>query len=339
MMAHDDEIVKVATNSRLHFGFIDMQGSMNRLYGSLGVALQSPRTVLTARKSTRLTVKNGNTAKVTEFVRRFSSYFRIETPALFRFEQQIPEHIGLGTGTQLGMAVGSALAKLYRVETDIREIAVAMERGKRSGIGIAGFTNGGFFIDSGIKTVSSEGFKPPFIVFNHPFPEEWRFVIAVPKAARGLSGENEYQAIQSVKPSEKIAGEISHLALMKLIPSLIEKDIEAFGSALMDIDQKNGLYFQNSQGGIFKEAIAASIIRRMMSSGSFGAGQSSWGPALYGLVKSDDAENVAQSTRAFFKQQGITGCVKVSACSNHGASVSLEKKNLGFPQWVSASGL
>ncbi len=338
-MVHGDEIARVATNSRLHFGFVDMQGSMNRLYGSLGVALQSPRTVLTARKSTQLTVENGNVAKVTEFVRRFSQHFRIEATALFRFEQQIPEHIGLGTGTQLGMAVGSALAKLYRVDTDNREIAVAMNRGKRSGIGIAGFTKGGFFIDSGIKTDSSEGFQPPSVVFHHPFPEEWCFVIAVPKADKGLSGKREYQAIQSVKPSEKIAGEISHLTLMKLMPSLIEKDIEAFGSALMDIDQKNGLYFQNSQGGIFKEAIAESIIRHMMEAGSFGAGQSSWGPALYGLAKSDDAENIAQGTRAFFKRQGITGCVTVSACSNHGASVCLDKTNPECPQKMSATGM
>jgi beta-ribofuranosylaminobenzene 5'-phosphate synthase len=339
MVVHGDEIARVETNSRLHFGFIDMQGSMNRLYGSLGVALQSPRTVLTARRSDQLTVENGNTAKVTEFVRRFSRYFRIDASAQIRFEQQIPEHIGLGTGTQLGMAVGSALAKLYRVNTSIREIAVAMHRGKRSGIGIAGFAKGGFFIDSGIKTGSSETFDPPSVLFHHPFPNEWCFVIAVPKAAKGLSGAKEYQAIQSVNPSEKIAGEISHLTLMKLLPSLIEKDIEAFGSALMAIDQKNGLYFQNSQGGIFKEAIAASIIRHMVASGAFGAGQSSWGPALYGLVKSNDADNVAQSTRSFFKQQGITGCVEVSTCSNHGASVHLEKKSTGRPQQVPAWGV
>ena len=66
----------------------------------------------------------------------------------------IPAHVGLGSGTQLGLAVGAALARLAGLQLSTDEIALAVGRGLHSGIGIATFQHGGFVLDGGRRIIS-----------------------------------------------------------------------------------------------------------------------------------------------------------------------------------------
>ena len=64
-------------------------------------------------------------------------------------KEAIPAHVGLGSGTQLSLAVAVALAKLFNVKASIQELTFAMDRARRTGVGTAIFETGGFVVDGG----------------------------------------------------------------------------------------------------------------------------------------------------------------------------------------------
>jgi beta-ribofuranosylaminobenzene 5'-phosphate synthase len=149
----------------------------------------------------------------------------------------------------------------------------------------------------------------------------------IPDTEIGLSGDAEKEAFRRVKASKKISEEICRLIQIKLLPSLSTEDIEGFGSALTEIDKKTGMYFKKAQGGVYRDKIAPEIIECMLRSGAYGSGQSSWGPALYGLVKENEAMTVADHVRSFLVENEIEGVVFVSRCNNKGAVVKIRDYN------------
>ena len=76
---------------------------------------------------------------------------------------------------------------------------------------------------------------------------------------------------------------------MALLPALVEADIESFGAALSEIQEMTGRWFASAQGGTFAPGAPATLVRRMAEWGARGVGQSSWGPAVYGIVDGEDA--------------------------------------------------
>ena len=321
--------IKVKTVSRLHFGVIGYIESTDSFKGSLGVALEWPNTVLTVNKNSDLLIKGGNRKKILELLKKFSKRYLIEPNVILRVEESIPEHSGLGSGTQLALAISNALAMIYDIDADLRELSSIMGRGKRSQLGNACFETGGFIIDScPEKLLTDEVGQPQPAIFRCDFPVNWCFVIVIPDTKIGLSGEAEKEAFRCVKASRKISEEIYRLIQTKLLPSLSVEDIEGFGSALTEIDKKTGLYFTKAQGGVYRDKMAPEIIECMLQSGAYGSGQSSWGPALYGLVKKKEAKTVADHMRSFLAENEIKGVVFVSHCNNIGASVDVKQEKL-----------
>src|SRR5262249_40847438 len=101
-----------------------------------------------------------------------------------------PQHVGLGVGTQLGLAVGTAVAALLGRSPDTEGIARILGRGRRSGIGLHGFHRGGFLVDGG---KGPTGDLAP-VVFRHDFPADWRILLVTPNLGPGLSGPPETAA-------------------------------------------------------------------------------------------------------------------------------------------------
>ena len=48
--------VKVTTSARLHLGFMDLNGDLGRLYGSIGVTVKAPKTQLTIEEHEELII-------------------------------------------------------------------------------------------------------------------------------------------------------------------------------------------------------------------------------------------------------------------------------------------
>lgn len=318
--------ITVKTGCRLHLGFLDLTGDLGRLYGSIGVSLANPGTIVTAAASPQLVVENSNSSEkaVLDVVARFSRHYQLEPAAKIRVVDDIPRHSGLGSGTQLALGVAMALAKMFDVDATVRELSGIVDRGRRSGVGIACFEGGGFVVDSGRKNGGKDvGAGPPSVIFRHDFPADWCFVIVIPGAEKGLFGRDEENAMRGLNPSKRISEEICRLTQMKLLPALIERDIAEFGEALTEIDLRTGMYFEETQGGIYKEAVSRDLVGFMLECGVHGVGQSSWGPTIYGLVEEDRAQTIADKVKRFLAERKMSCDAFVSHCRNRGAEITV----------------
>ena len=76
---------------------------------------------------------------------------------------------------------------------------------------------------------------------------------------------------------------------MSMLPALIEADLETFGSALRQIQEITGGWFATAQGGTFAAGPTARVIAQLTEWGAVGVGQSSWGPAAYGVLDNEEA--------------------------------------------------
>jgi beta-ribofuranosylaminobenzene 5'-phosphate synthase len=310
-------MIEVRTCARLHLGLLDNNGEQGRLYGSIGLAVNRPNLILRAEKSGSLIVEGMETERVATYARRFIDRFGIPAGAHLNLLTSIPAHVGLGSGTQIALAVGVALARLAGIDFSTEEIALAGGRGVRSGIGIATFRYGGFVLDGGHRVIKLPGSSPdstmrqlqnkmPPILFQHPVPKDWRFVTAIPGKVQGFSGERENSAfLRLAKPGSQQVEKISWLLLMKMLPALVENDIESFGQAMTDIQRMVGECFASVQGGHFSNPVSEKLIEFLLDRGAVGAGQSSWGPAVYGLVAGNGpARQLMKEVRGFLISQG-----------------------------------
>jgi len=118
-------------------------------------------------------------------------------------------------------------------------------------------------------------------------------------------------------------GKICRLTMMKLLPAIAEKDITNFGEALTQIQNTVGDSFAQAQGGRFSSSPATQTIGFMLENGVYGAGQSSWGPAVYGVVKSGEAKGVQAKTQAFLDED-VGGKVFVAKANNRGATIRVQ---------------
>jgi beta-ribofuranosylaminobenzene 5'-phosphate synthase len=295
--------VLIETPARLHFGVLDLGGRLGRCFGGLGAAIPRPALRIEASHSGRLTGAGPDVERALEFARRFLAYHHLTGGAHLVVHQAIPSHSGLGSGTQLGLAVGRALSELYGLSADPMELARATGRGKRSAIGTWAFSLGGFIVEGG-RRPHSEGIAPLLARFT--IPPRWRYVLAVPSGGRGLSGEAETRAFEELPaPADREIERVSHLVLMQLLPALVEDDLPSFGEALSAVQRITGGWFAAQQGGIFAPGPTEQLIASMEAWGACGVGQSSWGPAAYGLVEDPDTgAALAQQVRRLIGSKG-----------------------------------
>lgn len=302
MSARDSVFVEAA--ARLHFGVLDLRGDLGRRFGGLGAAVPAPSLLLEARKSDRVEARGPDAERAAEFARRYLAHHGIEGGADFVVHRAIPPHSGLGSGTQLGLAVARALAELHGHPTDAPALARAVGRGRRSAIGTWTFALGGFIVEGG-RRPGSDAIAP--LLARYAVPPGWRCVVAVPPGTPGLSGDAEAAAFERLPaPPAREVERVSHLVLMQLLPALIEDDLPGFGGALSEIQRITGAWFAPTQGGVFAPGPGGELIERMARWGAAGVGQSSWGPAVYGLVGSpEEAATLAARVRAHVDAKGL----------------------------------
>ncbi len=318
--------IRVKSPARLHMGIIDLGGEPGRKYGSLGVAINDPPTEVTAARSSENTVKCHDDCEVTEeeieeIIEEIVSYLKIDGGANVTVEHSAPKHVGLGSKTQLSLSVGTAIAKLYDKEASARELSEVLGRGKISSVGTTAFDSGGFTVNGG-----SQGGGPlQQTIFRVEFPEDWRFVVAIPAHEKGVSGEEEKKIFAKISAPPKHAEEISRIIATRMLPALEEQDIKKYGTSLSEVQVLVGKYFAEYQKGIYRDVKSESIVNFLLENGAFGAGQSSWGPTVYGLVDSKEAGSKLKSaTERFMNDNDIAGIIYCTAANNTGATVNRE---------------
>ena len=289
MHTRDEQAVFVEASARLHFGVLDLRGARGRWFGGIGASMAKPTLLVSAERADTLVVHGEDAARARGFARLFLAHHSLRGGAVVHVRRALPSHVGLGSGTQLALAVARALAELYGVENDARALATAVGRGKRSAIGTWTFDDGGLVVEGGRRENSDE--CGPLIA-RMPIPSTWRCVVAIPEGAPGISGADEAAAFARLPPpSERDVERVAHIVLMSLLPSLADADLNGFGRALSDVQEITGRWFAPVQGGTFAPGASADLVRRLSEWGASGVGQSSWGPAVYGIVDSDEAMN------------------------------------------------
>jgi len=310
--------VRVTAAARLHLGFLDMNGGLGRNFGGLGLSVGGPRTRLTLRRADETLVEGAESERARRLLRKAQAALAPRSAHHLTIHQAIPAHSGLGSGTQLALAIAAALRRLEDLPLDPNADAALMERGARSGLGAGLFQDGGFVVDGGR---GASGRTPP-VIARLPFPPDWRILLVMDNNAQGLNGELEREAFAALPPfSEARAGEICRRVLMQALPALAEHDIAAFGEAITHIQIIVGDYFAPAQNGRrFTSARVEAVVARLLREGATGGGQTSWGPTGFAFVASQaEARRLAERARSDPAADGLN--IEIVEGLAHGARI------------------
>jgi beta-ribofuranosylaminobenzene 5'-phosphate synthase len=309
--------ITIETPARLHFGLLDLRTSSTRRFGGIGAPAPGFATRLTVSLAPTVTADGNDADRAAEFARRFLDHYRLPGGATIRVERAIPAHSGLGSGTQLALAVALALAELHGVAATVSELARAVARARRSAVGTWTFAGGGFVVEGGQRP-DNPGASP--LLARMIFPTSWRCVVAIPDARPGFSSEAEAAAFAELpEPAASDVERVAYLVLLGMLPALAENDVSAFGAALTEIQEINGRWFSHAQGGTFAPGASADLVTAMREWGAAGVGQSSWGPAVYAIVSGDEA---AQQLAARIRTSlGTGGVVHTGPFPDSGARI------------------
>ncbi|RPH59897.1 MAG: hypothetical protein EHM89_09855 [Acidobacteria bacterium] len=127
------EAVFVEAPARLHFGALDLRGGLGRWFGGIGAAAPAPTLVVSACPAPTLEVGGEDADRAADFARRLLPQLAPgpDSRARLCVHRALPAHAGLGSGTQLALAVGRALAELYGITMDAAGLARAAAAGRR----------------------------------------------------------------------------------------------------------------------------------------------------------------------------------------------------------------
>ncbi len=312
------QIIQIEAPARLHLGFLDLHGGLGRRFGGIGVSLKEISTRLYCSRSTEFSAKGPDSERALKYAQRLLGMMGQDGAVSIEVHQAIPPHAGLGSGTQLALAVGTAVSHLYKLNLNPYEIAEKLARGGRSGIGIGAFEQGGFLVDGGR---GSDGSLAP-IIARHLFPEHWRILLLMARSSQeGLSGEAERQAFGDLPefPASD-AAHLCRLTLMRTVPSLLESNLEGFAKGIGELQDKIGDYFAPAQGGRFFHVKITRLLKQAKQLGFQGVGQSSWGPTGFILA---DSETQAHALAKKLQPVDPDLDLRIVEASNHGHQLTV----------------
>ena len=315
-------MIKITAPSRIHLGLIDLNGTCGRIDGGVGIALNSPNIQIIAEKSDFIEVSESSLFKE-RILKAINTVLPENKGIKITVIQKIPDHVGLGSGTQVTLSVAYAVNILYDLKFSVKELAIKVKRGGTSGIGIAGFEIGGIIIDGGHKfneklsflPSSASNANPAPIIFRHDFPD-WDIILAIPKF-KGAHDKKEIDIFKKECPIPlKEVQEVSHTILMQMMPAIIDNDIENFGNAINKLQaigfKKREIFYQNK---IVKDLI------EYMQDNSYGAGMSSFGPLIYAITSNKNEGKILQKEVQKILDDAIGGFSLITRANNSGAII------------------
>ena len=324
----------IKTPSRLHLTLIDLNGSLGRIDGGVGLTLEKPGLVLEMRRNSgEISVEFQNQDlpvnliadcedKIKTSAYKMMDHLKLDGGYSFTVCETYPSHSGLGSGTQLSLATGKLISDLNNHQLTAHQIASIVGRGGTSGIGVASFDKGGFIIDGGHPLEEKPHFlpssasqaSPPPIIARYDFPQDWNVVLVIPNVMKNVSGEKEVNIFQEYCPIP--VGEVqrlSHLLLMKMMPAVLEEDLDGFGEAVNSIQN---IGFKKVENQLQKPVIAE-IMQSLRDAGAPGVGMSSFGPTIYAVT--DNTQDIVSAAGDALGDVG--GSIIETRAQNNGAVV------------------
>jgi beta-ribofuranosylaminobenzene 5'-phosphate synthase len=322
----DGNRVVIETPARIHLTLADLTGTSGRVDGGVGITLDEPGILLEAERTNELVVEGKNAARARAAAQAVMERFGLGGARL-TIRDGYKMHVGLGGGTQLGIAAGKALCELYHKKVSVREIARTINRGGTSGIGTASFDMGGFIIDGGHtfgpgkekadfrpSSVSS-GIRPAAVIAHHDFPQNWKILLAIPEVPKGANGQQEVDIFKKycpVPPAE--VHELCYQILVRILPSVVEEDLDEFGAAINRIQE---IGFKRIEV-MLQHPLVRSLMEEMRAAGAACAGLSSFGPTVYAITDTHARDIEAA---AYDVMRCVGGEVLITSARNEGARI------------------
>ena len=288
----------VATPARLHLGFLDPSATLGRPFGSLGLTVDHFSTRLVLRPAADTTrVTHAQSVPASEAERALAHLHTLQrlagkpAPIHLHLEAALPAHAGLGSGTQLALAVGRAFSTVHGLDLDTRTLASWLGRGRRSAIGIAGFDQGGLLLDGGPSALATTG---PLLA-RLVLPVEWRVLLALDPRHEGLTAKQEAARLATIPPlPRESAADICHRVLMQILPAAADGGFADFAAGVSEIQRILGRHFSLAQGGgQFSSPAVGRLMAFLHENAGAGIGQSSWGPTGFAFFASQRAAEQA----------------------------------------------
>ncbi len=329
--------LRITTPCRIHLSLIDENGYTGRVDGGIGLMLDRPNVIFEASNSAKefkieahkyyresIEVINEIASKV------FKQYNISNKNFHFNLKRYFPSHVGLGSKTQLSLAIATAITKLKNfTHLTHRDLTKLVERGGTSGIGWRGFNTGGFILDGGhdfgrgkeketfLPSSASISANPAMTIFRHNIPEHWRFVLVIPNVKKGAFGDEEVSVFQDYAPiPRKEVNEVSHQVIMKILPGIIRGDLICFGEGLRRIQN---IGFKKIEIDLQHDKVKE-LIKFFEDYGLKAYGMSSFGPSVVGIVESDlEAETLLREIQKNQKNGG--GHIYICKPNNNGAKI------------------
>ncbi len=307
----------ITTPSRLHITLIDMNASIGRVDGGIGITLDEPVITIKAEKSDTFEI-TGNSEHL-ERMRNSAALLLPEGEGIhISIEKDYPSHVGLGSGTQAALAAGMAVNRIYNLGLSVYDLAIKVGRGGTSGIGVAAFENGGFILDGGHKYSEKKAFLPSAASRLPPAPVllrkdflDWDMVVAIPEQ-KGASSKKEVNIFQEKCPIPlQEVEKLSHIILMQMLPALFEEDVMTFGKCINSIQE---IGFKKRE--VELQPVSRELMQALRDGGAYGAGMSSFGPTVYAF--GEDAVNLGKTAKEFL---GEKGQVFITKARNEGARI------------------
>jgi beta-ribofuranosylaminobenzene 5'-phosphate synthase len=324
--------VTISTPSRLHFGLLRFEQAEGPSFGGLGMMIADPSTIVRLTPANHWQATGFDAERAVTHAQRALEHIQSaagqrpagadqKTPPALHIEalQSIPPHQGLGSGTQLALAVAAGVRTLCGLPAATApELAAMVGRGRRSAIGCHGFLSGGLLYELGSYPDEALG----RLARRVEVPAAWRVVLITASSAAGLSGEHELGAFRCLPPVPAATTQrLEQLAHAAILPAAERDDAEAFGDALFDYGQLAGECFASVQGGAYASAEIAACVDTLRSLGVRGVGQSSWGPTVFAFAGDQAlADEIVARIRAIPAWRDHD--MRITAADNHGAQTA-----------------
>ncbi|MCE9630238.1 MAG: hypothetical protein K8S94_05905 [Planctomycetia bacterium] len=293
-----------------------------RWFGGVGAMLDRPAVQVRLRRAARLEARGLHAERAVRFAKQCATTWKLgDVGCAIEVVAAPAAHVGLGSGTQLGLAVAAGLRHLFRTAAesspppapphpvqgelhpsehdwlfDVQEaleLARAVGRGRRSCVGVYGFSRGGLIVEAGRMVREGAGtdddalrdFSP--MVSRARLPSSWRCVLLIARDAAGLSGDAERAAFKRLPPvPQEVTAELSRIALVELLPAAVEGKFIEFSLALRNFGALAGAPFAPESKNLPYAQATADLIELLGELGYPGSTQSSWGPAVMACCES-----------------------------------------------------
>ena len=293
--------------ARLHLGFMELNDSNPRVFGSIGLAITNFKFKQTIQLNKDFDVICDDKSiklRVEEIIQLFSKNYKIKKCRL-TVSDFIPLHKGLGSGTQVSLCTGFLISSFNNLNLSIENISKFLNRGQRSGVGVETFKSGGFIIDTG-KLQSS--IYPPLKLIDIKWPKDWQIILITNTNLSGLHGKkesNEFRKLKNV--SSKFAKENCFNLFMKIIPGLLENDFYTFADGIQKVQENMSEIFYGNKNN-FSDNSISKIFKFIREKKYIGFGQSSWGPTGFVFCKNKNKrEEIFNMIENFIELKKIEG--------------------------------